>query len=175
MLPGDVVTVVFTLRRNDSGEAYTMFGMQNEIAYDENFVKPVENGSVVNADVRTQDIALRGGGREFYMNYVSFADGVEWNATQIVGTFQLEIIGTSGVTILSNQNYKVSLRDGSDAYQADCQDLRLIVSNECEVSFETNGGTLWRACSCPTTSPWSGPRIPCGRAGTWRAGILTST
>ena len=160
VLPGDVVTVVFTLRRNDSGEAYTMFGMQNEIAYDENFVKPVENGSAVNADVRMQDIALRGGGRKFYMNYVSFADGVEWNATQIVGTFQLEIIGTSGVTTLSNQNYKVSLRDGGDAYQADCQDLRLIVSNECEVSFETNGGTPLESVLVPYNKPMERPEDP---------------
>lgn len=140
--PGDVVTVVFTLARSDSEEPYTMYAMQNEIRYDDEFVRPVENGSIVTASVQNQDIALRGGDRAFYMNYVSFADGETWNANQLVGTFQLEILGTAGVTVLKNENYLVSLRDGSDSYQSEANDLTLIVSADCVVHFETNGGTL---------------------------------
>lgn len=139
--PGDVITVVFTLKRTDSSNAYTMYAMQNEIRYDDEFVRPVENGSVVTASVQNQDIALRGGDRAFYMNYVSFADGEEWTANQIVGTFQMEVLGTEGVTVLKNENYLVSLSDGSDSYLSEANDLRLIVSSECIVHFETNGGT----------------------------------
>ena len=140
--PGDIVTVVFALKRTDSGDPYTMYAMQNEIRYDDEFVRPVENGSVVTASVEHQDIALRGGDRAFYMNYVSFADGEEWIANQLVGTFQLEILGTAGATVLKNENCLVSLRDGSDAYASTANDLTLIVSGDCIVHFETNGGTL---------------------------------
>ena len=139
--PGDVVTVVFALKRTDSADPYTMYAMQNEIRYDDEFVRPVENGSVVTASVEHQDIALRGGDRAFYMNYVSFADGEEWIANQLVGTFQLEILGTSGATVLKNENCLVSLRDGSDVYASEVSDLTLIVSGDCIVHFETNGGT----------------------------------
>lgn len=139
--PGDIVTVVFTLQRTDSSDPYTMYAMQNEIKYDEAFVRPIEGGSIVSSSVQTRDLALRAGGREFYMNFVSFADGEQWNARQVVGTFQLEIIGTSGMTVLSNENYKVTLRDGSDQYQATANDLKLIISDQCVVVFDTDGGT----------------------------------
>ena len=140
--PGDIVTVVFTLQRTDSGDPYTMYAMQNEIKYDEAFVKPVEGGTIVSSSVQTRDLELRSGGREFYMNFVSFADGEQWNARQVVGTFQLEVIGTSGMTVLSNENYKVTLRDGSDQYQASANDLKLIISDQCVVTFETDGGSV---------------------------------
>ena len=139
--PGDIVTVVFMLKRTDSSDPYTMYAMQNEIRYDDEFVRPVENGTIVTASVQNQDIALRGGDRAFYMNYVSFADGEEWNADQIVGTFQLEVLGAAGATVLKNENCLVSLPDGSDSYASEVNDLTLIVSSDCIVHFETNGGT----------------------------------
>ena len=136
--PGQIITVLFTLQRTDSDEPYTMYAMQNEIKYDDTFVKLVDGGYIISTDVQTQDIALRTGGREFYMNYVSFTDGAQWAASQIVGSFQLEVIGTEGATTLSSENYKVSLQDGSGTYEADANDLTLVVSNECTVTFETN-------------------------------------
>lgn len=138
---GDVITVVFTLKRTDSASAYTMYAMQNEIKYDDAFVHVIEDASIVTSEVRTKDIPLIDGSREFYMNYVSFADGVEWKANQLVGTFQMEILADAGVTVLKNENYKVSLRDGSDYYASTANDLTLIVSEDCVVTFETNGGT----------------------------------
>ncbi len=136
--PGQTITVVFTLQRTDKDEPYTMYAMQNEIKYDENFVKLVENGSIVATDIQTQDIALRTGGRELYMNYVSFSDGTQWTANQIVGSFQMQILGTDGATTISNENYKVTVQDGSEVYEADAKDLTLIVSNDCTVTFVTN-------------------------------------
>lgn len=138
---GDVITVVFTLQRTDSAAAYTMYAMQNEIRYDDEFVRIIEDGSIVSADVRTKDVPLIDGSREFYMNYVSFANGAQWKANQLVGTFQMEILADTGISKLTNKNYKVSIRDGSDVYPATANDLTLIASDECVVSFETNGGT----------------------------------
>ena len=138
---GDIITVVFTLRRTDSAADYTMYAMQNEIRYDDEFVRVIEDASIVSADVRTKDVPMIDGMREFYMNYVSFADGVQWRANQLVGTFQMEILAESGVSKLTNENYKVSVRDGSDVYAVNANDLTLIVSDECTVTFETNGGT----------------------------------
>ncbi len=137
---GDIITVVFTLQRTDSATDYTMYAMQNEIRYDDEFVRVIEDASIVSADVRTKDVPMIDGMREFYMNYVSFADGVQWRANQLVGTFQMEILAESGVSKLTNENYKVSVRDGSDVYAAAANDLTLIVSDECTVTFETNGG-----------------------------------
>ena len=139
--PGQVVTVVLTLQRTDSADPYRMYAMQDEIRYDDSFVKVVDNGWIVTQDVQTQDIALRTGGREFYMNYVSFSDGADWNASQIVGTFQLEVVGTEGATTLTSQNYKVTSEDGTVLYDTDASDLTLIISGACTVTFQTNGGT----------------------------------
>ena len=141
VVPGEVVTVMFKLSRVDSDRAYTMYTMQNEINYDGDFVELVPNGSIVNADIKTREITLRDGSCSFYMNYVSFAAGEEWNASQIVGTFQLKVKGEAGATVLTNNNYKVSLRDGREVYKSDANDLTLIVSSDCIVHFETNGGT----------------------------------
>ena len=138
---GDIITVVFTLMRTDAASAYTMYAMQDEIRYDDAFVRIIEDASIVTSEVRTKDLPLVGGERAFYMNYVSFADGVEWKANQLVGTFQMEILADAGVTRLRNENYKVSVRDGSESYPATADDLTLIVSDECTVRFETNGGT----------------------------------
>ncbi len=157
---GDILTVVFTLKRIDSADPYTMYAVQDEIRYDDEFVRPVENGSVVTSGVQHQDIALRDGDRAFYMNYVSFADGEQWSASQIVGTFQLEVLATGGVTTLKNENYLVSLRDGSDSYLASANDLSIIVSSDCTVHFEPNGGTTLDDIIVPYGSLLACPDAP---------------
>ena len=48
-----------------------MYSMQNEIEYDDSFVVPMENGCIVRPEIDTEDIALRGNGRAFYINYLS--------------------------------------------------------------------------------------------------------
>lgn len=141
--PGDVITVVFTITRTDEDEnaGYTMYSMQNEIEYDETFVTPVENGCITQPGIDTTDIALRGHGRAFYMNYLSFVDGSPWQDNQLVGTFQLQVNGESGVTELNNRNFCVTRPGAQESYEANCGDLLLYVSDECTVRFETNGGT----------------------------------
>ena len=160
VVPGEVVTVMFKLSRVDSDRAYTMYTMQNEINYDGDFVELVPNGSIVNADIKTREITLRDGSCSFYMNYVSFAAGEEWSASQIVGTFQLKIKGEAGATVLTNNNYKVSLRDGKEQYKSTASDLTLIVSSDCVVHFETNGGTPIEDASVVYSEMLSRPEDP---------------
>ena len=139
--PGDIITVVFTLYRTDSEENYEMYAMQNEIRYDSEFFKLVEGSAMLSDGISTTEIGLRDTFREFYMNFVSLSGGESWNAKKLVGSFQLEVIGNSGVTKITNQDYLVSTADGKDSYAATCQDVTIILTTGCTVSFETNGGS----------------------------------
>ena len=139
--PGDIITVVFTLHRTDSEENYDMYAMQNEIRYDSEFFKLVEGSAMLSNGISTTEIGLRDTFREFYMNFVSLSGGESWNAKKLIGSFQLEVIGESGVTKITNQDYLVSTADGKDSYAATCQDVTIILTTDCTVTFETNGGS----------------------------------
>lgn len=138
---GDIITVMFTLKRTDSSEPYTMYAMQDEIHYDSEFFELVEGSELIASGIRTTDIAMRDTFREFYMNYVDSGDGTEWQSNVVVGSFQLKVIGKNGASIISNRDFIVSSRDGTYAYYADCQDVRVKVTDECTVKFISNGGT----------------------------------
>ena len=139
--PGDIITVVFNLNRTDKTDGYTMYGMQDEIRYDSEFFELVDGSALLSSGITTTDIGLRDNYREFYMNFVSLSGGEEWEAKRLVGSFQLKVIAKSGVSKITNQDYLVSTQDGSDRYKAACQDVTIIVSSTCTVSFEPNGGT----------------------------------
>lgn len=138
---GDIITVVFDLHRTDSGEAYDMYAMQNEIRYDSRFFRLVESGTLLSKGIQTTDLGLRDEFREFYMNFVSMSGGERWETQRLVGSIQLEVIATSGVSKITNQDYRVSTIDGQDHYKATCQDVTIILSTECTVTFESNDGT----------------------------------
>lgn len=139
--PGDIITVVFTLRRRDSEEPYDMYAMQNEIRYDSEFFRLVEGSAMLSDGISSTEIGMRDTFREFYMNFVSLSGGESWEAKRLVGSFQLEVIGSAGVTKISNQDYLVSTADGKDSYEATCQDVTIILTTDCTIHFETNGGT----------------------------------
>lgn len=139
--PGDIITVTFNLNRTDSGDSYEMYAMQNEIRYDSEFFRLVEGSVLLSSGISTTDIGLRDNFRELYMNFVSLSGGETWEARRMVGSFQLEVIAASGVSQITNQDYLVSNADGTDSYEADCQDVTVIVSSACTVKFESNGGT----------------------------------
>ena len=139
--PGDIITVVFTLHRRDREEGYNMYAMQNEIRYDSEFFRLVEGSAMLGSGISTAEIGLRDTFREFYMNFVSLSGGESWEAKRVIGSFQLEVIGQSGVTQITNQDYLVSTADGRDSYAAACQDVTVILTTGCTVSFEPNGGT----------------------------------
>ena len=137
----DVITVAFRLRRTDATEAYTMYAMQNEICYDGNFFELVEDSAVLKTDVVFSDIGLVDQHRELYMNYLSMSGGQRWSEEEIVGTVQLRVIAESGTTVVENQNYLVSTRDGMDRYAGEATDLVVVLSTDCTVEFDSNGGS----------------------------------
>ena len=139
--PGDIITVAFTLNRTDSSADYEMYAMQNEIRYDSEFFKLVEGSAMLSDGISTAEIGLRDSYREFYMNFVSLSGGETWKANRLVGSFQLEVVGTSGVSKITNQDFLVSTADGKDIYAAECRDVTIILSTECTVKFQTNGGS----------------------------------
>lgn len=138
---GDIVTVTMYLQRVDSDEPYTMYGMQSEIRYDSNFFELVEDSASLGDGVQSTDIGRPGEFREFYMNFVSLSGGVQWQPRTRIGSFQLKIIGTEGVSTITNEDFLVSLPDGSGGYACEANELTVILTTDCTVKFETNGGT----------------------------------
>ena len=139
--PGDIITVVLKLKRTDSSEPYTMYAMQDEIRYDSTFFELVEGSAILNNGIVSTDIGMIDRYREFYMNYLSMSGGNQWEENMLIGSFQLKVIGTSGVTKITNEDYLVSVMDGSDRYRCEANEITVILSSECTVSFETNGGS----------------------------------
>ena len=114
---GDIITVMFTLRRADAAEDYTMHAVQDEILYDSTFFELVPDSAMVTSGVQTTDLAT------------------------VVGTFQLKVIGTAGSSVIRSSNNFVSTKGGQDSYAATAQDVTVIVSDGCRIRFETNGGS----------------------------------
>lgn len=139
--PGDIITVTFTLYRTDTDGDSPMYAMQDEIRYDSEFFTLVEGSAMLSSGITTTEIGLRDNYREFYMNFVSLTGGEDWSAKRLVGSFQLQVVATSGVSKITNQDYLVSTADGKDHFAASCQDVTVIVSTDCTVKFESNGGT----------------------------------
>lgn len=138
---GDIITVVVKLKRTDASEPYTMYAMQNEIRYDSEFFELVEGSTILNQGVVTNDIAMVDRYRELYMNFLSMGGGTQWKADTMVGSFQLLVTGTHGTTRITNQDYLVSTQDGSQSYDCQAQDVTIVLSSDCVVTFDTNGGT----------------------------------
>lgn len=139
---GDIVTVLLTLKRTDKDEGYTMYAMQDEICYDPAFFELVQGSAMSAAAIETTDISLRGGLRAFYMNFVSFGGGEDWDASTMIGTFQLKVIGTSGSSTIRNTENLVSTSDGMDRYASEARDVTVVVTDDCTVKFESNGGSF---------------------------------
>ena len=139
--PGDIITVTLYLYRTDSDKAYTMYAMQDEIRYDSEFLVLVPNSALPSSGISYMDIAVENTLRELYMNYVSMSGGAQWQSKTRIGSFQLKVIGESGVTTLTNEDFLVSLPDGSGSYKCESNTLTIIISTDCTVKFASNGGT----------------------------------
>lgn len=138
---GDIITVVLKLKRTDATDAYTMHAMQDELRYDSTFLELVEGSAVLSNGIVSTDIAMVDQYREFYMNYLSMSGGTQWNADTLIGSVQFKVIGESGVTKITSQDYLVALKDGSGSYKCDANEVTIVLSTECTVSFKTNGGS----------------------------------
>lgn len=138
---GDVITVVLKLKRENTSEPYTMYALQDEIRYDSTFFELVENSTILGEKVVSTDIAMVDRYREFYMNFLSMSGGEQWTEETFLGSVQLKVVGDSGVTRITNQDYLVSHRDGNGSYPCVANDVMVILSTECVVRFMTGGGS----------------------------------
>ncbi len=129
---GDVITVLLKLQRTDADEPYTMYSMQAEIRYDSRFFEPVENSKLLASDIRSTDIVVDENYREVYMNFVSFTNTTTWSASTIIGSFQLRVIATEGSSQITNEDYSVSLQDGSGDYSCGTNSLTVKFAEEKE-------------------------------------------
>lgn len=138
---GDVITVTLHLYRTDAEESYTMYAMQDEIRYNGEFFQLVPDSALLSSGIQSTDISVQGGLREFYMNFVSFSGGAQWQPKTRVGSFQLKVLADSGVSTLTNEDFLVSLKDGSGSYKCEANTLTVILNSTCTVRYESNGGT----------------------------------
>ena len=138
---GDLLTVTLHLYRTDEDADYTMYAMQNEIRYNSDFFELVEDSPQLYKGVQSTDIQVAEDLREFYMSFLSMSGGENWKQKTRVGTFQLRVTGTAGTTTITNEDFLVSLPDGSGSYKCEGNTLTVILSTECIIKFESNGGT----------------------------------
>ena len=138
---GDVITVTLFLNRTDKDEPYTMYAMQSELRYDSSYFELVEDSVFLHHGVEYSDIAREGDYREFYMNFLSMSGGIEWQPRTRVGSFQLRVIATQGVTTITNEDFLVSNPYHENDYVSTSNALTVILNSECLVRFESNGGT----------------------------------
>lgn len=138
---GDVITVTLKLCRVDDTVPYTMYAMQDEIRYDSTFFELVPGSELLNSGIVLKDIAVADHFREVYMNYLSMSGGAQWESEMLIGSIQFRVIGTSGVTRITNQDYLVSYQDGTGFYESIANDVVVILSTDCLVTFYPNGGS----------------------------------
>lgn len=138
---GDVVTVCLKLIKPDQAEPYTMYAMQDELQYDSRVLELIPNSEFLHSGITTSNIEKADGYRELYLNFLSLSGGTMWDQETVIGTVQFRVTGTSGVTVIKNNDYLVSLQDGFGSYPCKCEDVTLILSTDCTVRFHSNGGT----------------------------------
>lgn len=138
---GETITVTLVLKRTDAQESADMYGMQTEIEYDDTFLQLVDGSVMTAPGIRWSDLGRRTGGRAFYLNFVSFKGGEAWEPEVVVGSFQMKVIGTKGVSQLIPTNTLVSTQDGMAGYAVKDNSVSVIVTTDCTVTFESNGGT----------------------------------
>lgn len=138
---GDVITVTLHLIRTDEDAPFTMYAMQSELRYDGSFFELVEGSVHLREGVQSSDIAREGDFRELYMNYLSLSGGEEWQARTYIGSFQLRVIGTQGVSTITNRDYSISAPGQDAGYPGSSNQLTVILDSACLVRFESNGGT----------------------------------
>lgn len=140
-MPGQIVTVSLALSRTDKDEAANVYAVQAELLYDDQFFELVDGSVMTAASVQWEDMARRTGGRAFYLNFLSLTGGEEWNSRVQLGNFQFRVIASGGAATIRSENCIVSVPDGTDSYASVNNDVTVVVTTECTVSFESGGGS----------------------------------
>ena len=138
---GDVLLITLMLKRTDSGDVYTMHGMQSEISYDSSQFELVENSIQLGTGVQSTVVDQVDNSKEIYLNYLSLFGGEQWDAETFIGSFQLKVLTATGVGEITNHDYMVSRPDGSGSYVCEGNTVSVVLSTDCTVQFSPNGGT----------------------------------
>lgn len=138
---GDIITMVLVLERTDSSDSADMYATQAEFWYDDTFFEFVEGSALTYDGVEFKDVARRTGGRAVYLNFLSQGGGTPWSASVQMGTFQMRVIGKSGSSVIDSKNCLVSTKDGMDTYSSVDNDLTVVISTACCVTFDSMGGS----------------------------------
>ena len=128
---GDIITVNLVLERTDADEPYTLYGMQDELRYDGSFLEIVDGSLLCYPGIVTTDLAVEGSYRELYLNYVSLSGGEEWQSRTTLGSLQFRVIGSRGISRISNRD---ALASGC---QCTWQDVSVAITGEAEIVEET--------------------------------------
>lgn len=128
---GDIITVNLVLERTDADEPYTLYGMQDELRYDGSFLEIVDGSLLTYPGIVTTDLAVEGSYRELYLNYVSLSGGEEWQSRTTVGSVQFRVIGSKGISRITNQDALVS------GGQCSWQDVSIAIAGEAEIVEES--------------------------------------
>lgn len=138
---GDTVTVSLSLAQTDSGTAGEMYAMQAELEYDDTFFEFVESSVMTASNITWKEMGRRTGGRVVYLNFLSLSGGQEWPKESVIGSFQLKVIGTGGVSEVKAANCLVATKDGMDSFESVSNSVKVILDTDCTVKFLSNGGS----------------------------------
>ena len=155
---GDTVTVSLTLCRTTG--TGPMFAMQDEICFDPAFFVYQPDGTLLREGVKTTLVTLRDGRQAVYMNYVDFGGGADWADETVVGSFQLKVLADGGASAITGSHYLVSTEDGMGRYAAAARDVTVVVSEQCRVTFQSNGGSGVAPAEVLRGTPLTPPQAP---------------
>lgn len=119
---GDVITVTFTVTNNSADGSYNLNALQNEIDYDDSFFEFVDGSVTIVHDGSNGDLVEKIAGDRVYMNGML----VNYDSEQVVGTFQLKVVGTSGSGKVESTAAKAYKTDNS-AYTIEQNDLTVSI------------------------------------------------
>lgn len=172
-LPGDTVTVTVTLHRTAGDEP--MYAMQDEVTFDPSFFALQPDSLLLHSGVTSSVIPLRDGHQAVCLHFLSFGDGEDWAAETVVASFQLKVLSRSGTGVLSQRSFLVSSRDGMELFPVTTEDSSVEISDQCHVTFESNGGSAVESLTVPWAKRLPPRRSPPARTTTSAAGSQTTT
>ena len=155
---GDTVTVSLSLCRTTG--TGPMFAMQDEICFDPAFFAYQPDGTLLREGVKTTLVTLRDGRQAVYMNCVDFGGGADWADETVVGSFQLKVLADGGASAITGSHYLVSTEDGMGRYAAAARDVTVVVSEQCRVTFQSNGGSGVAPAEVLRGTPLTPPQAP---------------
>lgn len=160
VLPGNTVTLVFTLQRTDEESGSTIYGVQNELCYDPDFFELIEGSAVLTPGVESAAVTRIDGRKALYMSYLSLGSGTLWSPRTDLGSVSLRVIGKSGGSTVSCANAKVCRMDGSGSFPLVCRELTVIVGGKVPVHYALSGGTGTEESYAELGEPLAEPEAP---------------